>query len=234
MVSVAGALETLNLSERLGSYIHSLSHITQETPTCSMVRERKIRVAKTLERERGRERGGGEEREGVKRGISHRCQAINYSLSGSFRSFSVFQTLELVLVNNTVLRPSWLTLTSWPCPFPPLSRSLRATGASADLKKHLADLSSTHCSSTIGDKNHSLSQKHSVTHPQKGQNTIIPKCLISENYAWATWHKTILPFSLFIFILPNFPLCLSCSLSLFPLCSQFPILYCKRVTTRSW
>lgn len=60
MGSVTGALETLNLSESLGSYIHSLSHITQETPTCSMVRERENRVAKTVEKkEREREKGRG-------------------------------------------------------------------------------------------------------------------------------------------------------------------------------
>lgn len=99
MGSVTGALETLNLSERLGSYIHSLAHITRETPTCSTVREKKNSGAKTVEK---RERRGGEEREGAKGGISHRCQAINYSLPGSFRSFGVFQALELVLGDTTV------------------------------------------------------------------------------------------------------------------------------------
>lgn len=53
MGSVTGALETLNLSERLVSYIHSLSHIIQEN------REWKTVEGREREREKGRGRKGG-------------------------------------------------------------------------------------------------------------------------------------------------------------------------------
>lgn len=56
MGSVTGALETLNLSERLGSYIHSLSHITN----------REGKTVEKREREREREGEGKKGREGAK------------------------------------------------------------------------------------------------------------------------------------------------------------------------
>lgn len=119
MGSVTGALETLNLSERLVSYIHSLSHIIQENRVEDSRGER--------EREGGREKGrGGEEREGAKGGISHCCQAINCSMPGW-----IFQCLPgpgAGAWRHHMIRPSQLTFTSWPYPFPPLSLSFRAAG----------------------------------------------------------------------------------------------------------
>jgi len=97
MGSVTGALETLNLSERLGSYIHSLSHITNREGKTVEKRERE------REREKGRGRKGGrEQREAFPIAVK---QLTVPCLKLSDLS-NVFQALKLVLGETTMIKLS--------------------------------------------------------------------------------------------------------------------------------
>lgn len=202
-------------------YTHSLSHITN-------------REGKTVEkRERERERRGGEEREGgreKKGGISHCCQAINCSLPGSFRSFNVFQALKLVLGETTMIKPSKLTCTSLPCPFPPLFPSLRAAGEqiaeSTPQRICRADpwlISPPHTALPPADiyKKSSSRQKHSVTQQQKKSKF---SNLAQKSHYFRFWrfitimHVTILLFVVVLVLQPTMSLSTSPALSaLFPI-----------------
>lgn len=113
---MAGALKTLNLSERLCPIYTRSHHVGKHL----LVTEREYRQEKTVEREGGgstskekrRRRGGIEGEGGSKGGISHCCQTINCSLTEITMMSPEADALKRG--NPVEFRPLLLT-----CPFGP-------------------------------------------------------------------------------------------------------------------